>query len=165
MEVTLKIDGRPITVETDKMHQTWIDKCLAYGIRRLPNDTYSASKGNTKYELVSGLVKDMQSGKEAPSVLSGGSTVDPVMSLALKNAKASLAVMFRELTGETKALDFAKHEKVSPFFKVTEDRAAWIDATVVKWMEKQVEKGEKDYIADAKTALTVIPADKVDLDF
>lgn len=155
MIVELKINGLPLTVDTSKLHESWIEKALAYGLRRLPNDTFSSFKGAEKYNLVKDMLEEMEKGGEAPQRIASGklSAKDPVEALAWKNAKADLTAMFRAVTGSTKALDFAKHEKIAPFFKVTEDRATWIDESVVKWIEKQVADGKRDYMQDAKVAL------------
>lgn len=171
MLVTLKINGLDIVANTDDMHETWIAKCLAYGVRRLPNDSFSGEKGETKYELVKGLVADMMSGEAAPVRVagSGRSSADPVESLARKNAKADLTGMFRAVTKATKALDFAKHEKVAPFFTVSEKEdgefmAVWNEVSVTAWMGKQVESGKRDYMADAK-AIIESASDESDLEF
>lgn len=173
MLVTLKINGLELVADTDKMHESWIAKCLAYGVRRLPNDSYSGEKGKTKYELVEKLLGDMMSGKEAPVRVqgTGRSSADPVVALARKNAKADLTGMFRAVTGETKAMAFALHEKVAPFFviakgdKPEDDRAVWKEETVTSWMAKQKEAKKRDYEADARELLAGAVSDKADLDF
>ena len=167
MLVTLKINGLELIADTDKMHETWIEKCLAYGVRRLPNDSYSGEKGETKHELVKALLDDMMSGEPAPVRVqgSGRSSVDPVESLARKNAKADLTGMFRAVTGATKAIDFAKHEKVAPFFIVAEDKAIWNELNVLAWMAKQKDSGKRDYVADAKAIIDSAASAEADLDF
>lgn len=170
MLVTLKINGQEITCETDKLHETWIAKCLAYGVRRLPNDTYSGEKGADKFKLVEALIADMESGEAAPVRVqgSGRSPANPVEALARKNAKADLTGMFRAVTGETKAILFAEHEKVAPFFTLTERDAGlvavWNEETVTAWMAKQAESGKRDYTADAKAIIESATSDD-DLDF
>ncbi len=173
MLVTLKINGQEIEANTDKFHESWIAKCLAYGVRRLPNDSYSGEKGKTKFDLVKALIADMESGKEAPVRVqgSGKSSADPVVSLARKNAKADLTGMFRAVTGATKAMDFALHEKVAPFFNIVkgdtdkDNRAVWNEETVTAWMGKQKEAGKRDYAADAKAIIESAASAESDLDF
>ena len=171
MLVTLKINGQEITADTNKMHESWIEKCLAYGVRRLPNDTYSSEKGATKYDLVKGLIADMESGEPAPVRMqgSGGTPKDPVEALARKNAKADLTGMFRAITEATKAVDFAQHEKVAPFFNMMERDtglvAVWNEETVGAWMAKQAESGKRDYMADAKALLKATDDMESELEF
>ena len=173
MLVTLKINGMELQADTSLMHESWIKKCLAYGVRRLPNDTYSGDKGVTKYELVQKLLADMMSGEAAPVRVqgSGRTPADPVTALARKNAKADLTGMFRAVTGETKAMAFALHEKVAPFFTIAkgdspeQDRAVWNEETVTKWMTKQAESKKRDYTADAKAVIESAAAVEDELDF
>lgn len=173
MLVTLKINGKPIVADTDKMHESWIEKCLAYGVRRLPNDSYSGEKGDVKFDLVTALIKDMESGEAAPVHVqgSGKSSADPVESLARKNAKADLTGMFRAVTEATKAIDFAQHEKVAPFFTVVKgdsvelDRAVWNELSVTAWMAKQKDSGKRDYLADAQAIIDSASDAEADLDF
>ncbi len=156
MEVQLKIQGQAMTVDTSRMHQSWVDHCLAYGVRRFPNDKYSSDKGQVKIDLVQALLADMQSGEEMPAIVrgsGGGASANPVETLALRNAKATLTMMFKQITGLNKALDFAKHEKIAKFFKITEDRATWKDDIVRQWMAKQAEAGKVDYLGDAKATI------------
>lgn len=164
MLVTLKINGQEIHADTDKFHESWIAKCLAYGVRRLPNDSFSGEKGELKYDRVKLLIADMESGKEAPvRVSSGKSSVDPVTALARKTAKATLTNMFKAITKAGKALDFAKHEKCAPFFtiKELEDKttvAVWKEETVTAWMTKQKDSGKIDFMADAKAYIEATKA-------
>jgi hypothetical protein len=171
MLVTLKINGQEIHADTDKMHESWIAKCLAYGVRRLPNDTYSGDKGATKYDLVSKLIADMESGEPAPVRVqgSGRSPANPIEALARKNAKADLTGMFRAVTECTKAVDFAQHPKVAPFFnrsvKDGVESAVWNEDSVSSWMGKQAKAGKRDYLADAKAVIESANAVEADLDF
>ena len=155
-EVTLKINGQPITVDLSKVDDSWLTHCLTYGVRRFINDSHSGLKGQTKYEACQMLNKDMMSGNPMPEKVrksGGGSSLDPVTALAYKNAKAALTMIFKQATDATKAIDFAKHEKIAPFFTVTEDRAVWKDDTVKAWIEKQKADGKVDYMGDAKATL------------
>jgi hypothetical protein len=172
MLVTLKINGQEIHCETDNFHESWIAKCLAYGVRRLPNDSYSGEKGATKYDLVKALVGDMMSGKPAPERVkgTGRSSGDPVEALAYKNAKADLTAMFRKVTGFTKAADFATHEKVAPFFTTHTSEGGtvstvWNMDNVAAWMTKQFEAGKRDYMGDAKATIEAVDTVEDDLEF
>lgn len=157
-DVTLKINGQAITVDLAKVHESWLAHCLTYGVRRYINDSHSAAKGQEKYELCMDMAKTMANGEAMPEKVrktSGGTSADPVMALAMRNAKASLTALFKKITGETKALDFAKHEKIAPFFVITEDRAVWIDAKVMAFIEKQKADGKVDYVGDAEATLAM----------
>jgi hypothetical protein len=169
MLVERKVNGQAIVLDTEKMDQTWLDHCLAYGIGRFINDKYSGEKGQTKYDLCMLLGKEMQNGEPMPAVVrggGGGQRQDPVKALAFKNAKADLSALFRNVTGFAKGIDQAGHEKVAPFFVVKDDRATWNDTNVEAWMTKQKEAGKTDYMKAAKDILTT-DVDKVaiDLDF
>lgn len=165
MNVELKINGQSIIINTDKLHESWIAHCLAYGLRRFPNDKYSGEKGQTKFDLVHALVVDMHSGDAMPERVKGVSRApkDPILNLALKTAKTDLGAMFRKVTSATKTIDWCKHEKVAQFFKVDGDKAIWIDAVVVKWMESR--KETCDYMANAKVSIDAADAIDVALDF
>lgn len=161
-KVTYKINGQPMVADLSKMHPTWISHLLQYGVRRYTNDKFAGEKGQTKWTMVRGLLDDMENGEEMPATVrgsGGGSAHDPITTLALKNAKAALTIIFKNVTDATKALDFAKHKKVAPFFKVTEDRAVWVDARVLKWMENRKEATGKDYMGEAKVAIEAASSD------
>lgn len=115
----------------------------------------------------------MQSGEAAPVKVQGAGRApsDPIGSLAGKNAKADLTAMFRSVTGATKAIDFAGHEKVAPFFTTVRsatgviESAVWNEVTVKAWMVKQAESGKRDYLADAKVTIESVADVESDLDF
>jgi len=169
MLVTLRItgdDGRvDLLCDTDKLHKSWIEKCLAYGVRRLPNDSHSGAKGADKVEAVRLMLNEMQSGNEAPVRVANTTSRDPVEALAVKTAKSDLIATFKIVTGKTRALDFAKHEKIAPFFTEDKDKAVWIEKTVLAWIAKQKETNKRDYVAEAKKTLDSAIGDKIDLDF
>lgn len=168
MIVELKIAGLPLIADTDKMHESWIARCLEYGVRRFVNDSHSGAKGNDKVEACWLMIRDMESGKAMPVRVrkTGTSSADPVEQLALRNARAALTALFKKVTGETKAVAMARHEKVAPFFVVADGKATWVDATVLAWIEKQAAAGKVDYFADAQAVIDM--ADEEDdsgLDF
>lgn len=165
-KVELKINGQPIVVNLAKVDESWLAHCLTYGVRRFINDSHSGLKGQTKYDACQLMNNDMQSGEAMPEkVRKAGSSVDPVTALAFRNAKAALTVMFKSVTGASKAIDFAKHEKIAPFFVVTDGRATWIDATVKAFIEKQKAAGKADYMADAQSTIDGADSALDDLDF
>lgn len=77
------------------------------------------------------------------------------MALAVRNAKSDLLVMFKRVTGKGKIADMVDHEKIAPYFSTVGNNVTWEDASVVTWIEKQAEAGKRDYVAEAKAALTV----------
>lgn len=162
MQVTFKINGAEIHVETDKMHETWINRCLEYGVRRLVNDTFSAEKGNVKFDLCRSMAAEMQSGKPIAEKVSRAKVdSDPVTSLAVKTAKQDLLAIFKKLTSCAKIEDMAKHEKIAPYFAEVGGKLAWADDKVLAYIGKQKESGKRDYMADAQTALN--GADDLDI--
>jgi hypothetical protein len=165
--VELTIDKVLMTVDTSKMHATWLAKCLEYGIRRYVNDTNSGFKGSDKQEACKLTIKELTNGDAMPEKTrrSPSASGDPITALATKNAKTALTAIFKAVTGHAKAVDFATHEKVAPFFTVTEDRAVWRDITVAQWMVKQAASGKVDYMADAKALLEGASDAASDLDF
>ena len=165
--VELTIDKQVMTVDTSKMHATWLAKCLEYGIRRYVNDTNSGFKGSDKQEACALTIKELTNGSPMPEKArrSPSASADPITALATKNAKTALTAIFKAVTGQSKAIDFATHEKVAPFFTVTEDRAVWRDITVAQWMQKQAASGKVDYMGDAKALLDGASDAASDLDF
>jgi len=157
VQVALKIKddaGNPVNilVDTDKLHETWTARCLAYGIRRLINDTNSAAKGKVKVDACNLMAGEMMAGKPAPERLASGVSVDPITALAVKNAKADLGAIFRQVTGATIAKDWLAHDDTAKFFKATDaGKAVWRDDVVVKWVAAQID--ETDYMAQAKKLL------------
>ncbi len=77
------------------------------------------------------------------------------MALAVRNAKADLLVMFKRLTGKGKIADMVDHKKIAPYFNTAGDNVVWLDESVQAWIEKQAEAGKRDYVAEAKAALSV----------
>lgn len=76
-------------------------------------------------------------------------------SLAVKTAKQDLLTLFKRITGKGKLVEMAEHEKIAPFFQEAGDGVAWLDQTVMEWIEKQRDEGKRDYIAEAKATLEV----------
>ena len=169
VELRIKIDGEfhTLSVDPSKMHESWLARCFEYGVRRLVNDTNSGAKGSDKLDGCKLTIKEMTNGEALPVKVSRGvsASVDPVLALATKNAKAALTAVFKQVTGESKAIDFAQHTKVKPFFNVAEDRATWVEVTVQAWMAKQAADGKTDYVADAKAVLDGADDAAADLDF
>ena len=162
MLVELKIAGLPLIANTDKMHESWVARCLEYGVRRYVNDSHSGAKGQDKYDACRMMIADMTSGEPMPVRVrktGGTSSTDPVEQLALRNARAALTALFKKVTGETKAIDMAKHEKVAPFFTIADGKATWVDATVRAWVEKQAADGKVDYFADAQATIDMADGD------
>jgi hypothetical protein len=161
MLVELKINGMPLVADTDKMHQSWVDQCLMYGVRRYVNDSHSGAKGQDKYDACRMMIADMVSGEAMPERVrkTGGSSADPVEQLAMRNARAALTALFKRVTGKAKAVDMATHEKVAPFFAVADGKATWVDETVRAWVDKQAADGKVDYFADAQATIDMADDD------
>ncbi len=156
MEVKLKINGKPIIVDTDKLDKTWIDYCLMYGIRRYPNDQHSGLNGNDKFVEVQKFCLMMQNGEPMPQKVATVSTTNPIDTLAFKTATADLVAILRKVTDKTKAIEFAEHDAGKLFFTIKDGSAIWNKVTVSKWIAKQKESGKRDYVADAIALLEPI---------
>ena len=167
--VELKINGNAITVDLSKAHESWLAHALTYGVRRFINDSHSGAKGQDKWEACMLMAKDIMSGEAMPekATRSTGGSVDPVTALALKNVKADLSAMFKQVTGGTKVMDWAAHAKIAKFFQIKDDRATWLDGVVTAYMAKQAELGKVDYMKAAKDTLSTATdaLDSIELDF
>lgn len=162
MQVYMTINGKPLMVDTEKLHDSWKVKCLEYGVRRFVNDKFSQEKGDIKFDACEGEIKEMESGREyVPSRGSGRTALDAVTGLAVRNAKADLQAIFKAITSTTKATEMAKHPKVAPFFTVSDDAAVWKTAAVLEWIKRQEDAGKRDYLDEA--TVTLSPAE-LDLD-
>lgn len=92
---------------------------------------------------------------------------DPILALAIKNAKAALMTRFEKVLPDAKRMaDYCKHPKIAPYFRLDKQDAAkavWIDSAVVDWMDRTLAGGGKDFRAEAAETLAVDVS--VDLDF
>lgn len=177
MLVEMKTNGETILIDTAKFHQTWLARVIEYGARRLVNDTYSGEKGQEKVNLCRAMVREMESGVEyAPTRAARGTKVDadPVLSLALKNAKAGLVAQFQKHAPDCrKIVDLLAHPKIGErvaayFMAQTGDKApTWKDSAVIQWMEQIKDHPDPskriDYMADAERLLGA--ADDESFDF
>jgi len=159
------VNGKAITATT-------VEFLVNYGVRQYLADGYAAA---TNLSEAQGLFA-----KRCDKLLDGtvgvretrvGSLPDnPAASLALKNAKAVLMARFEATVPGAKTMAaYAKHPKIAPYFKITGDKATWIDAKVEAWMAEQAKKfadgvpNARDFMAEAEAALAVDP--EVELDF
>lgn len=162
MQVELKINGQVIVIETEKLHEDWVSLCLEYGIRRKINDTYSGEKGNVKFDLCRAMAADMQSGKApAEKTRKARTESDPVLGLAVRNAKQDLVAVFKRVSGKVKLEDMAAHEKIAPYFEDKGGKLVWNDEAVIGWVGKQKEAGKRDYMAEAESTLN--NAEEIDI--
>lgn len=158
----IKVNGEQLVVDFAKMHPTWVAHYLQKAAQRRLNDDMSGLSPAEKLVETRKALAAIHAGEEyVPARRSGGGGVakDPIKALALKNAKAALSLVFKNATKENKVADWAKHEKISPFFKETANGFTWDDSTVEKFMTAQKEKGAHDYMAEAKATLAVSEID------
>lgn len=157
-ETTLKINGQPVAIAWEKVHPSWLPTILEYGARRYPNDKFSGEKGNDKLEMVRELVASFAD--EMPERVRGssgaGKSVDPVVAMMLKNAKADLTVLFKAATEEKKIEAMVADARVAKYFDKSESAVngyVWNDDAVLAWVDAQKEKGKADYRGDAEKAV------------
>jgi len=159
-----KANGQNVMYDPAKMHESWIIRFLEKGFQRYANDLYSGEKGQVKYDLCLGVAQEAQSGEPAPERMRGGTARLPDdVSLALKNARASLTIMLKKATGKGSAIDFAQHDKGKVFFSIKDGKAIWDNEMVQMWIAKQLAGGKRDYLQEAKDTLA-IDTDDLDLD-
>lgn len=162
MLVDMKINGAEIILDTSKMHETWLDKCLAYGVRRFVNDSYSGEKGQTKYDLCAALANKMESGEPLSEAERRAKvSADPVTALAVKNAKAALVALFKRISGKAKIEDMMVHEKVAPYFDLVGDKIAWNETSVMDYIARV--KDKVDFMEAARVALSATDEGMSDL--
>lgn len=151
--IAMKVQGVEVSIDLTKVHESWVQTFLEYGVRRKLNDTYSAEKGNEKIELVRAMIKDLESGKEVKiRGTSAGKAADPVEALAIKTAKADLMAIFKARTGVSKIADIlaAKDDAIGAYFA----EGVWKDSAVIAFIEKQAKAKKRDYMGDAGLALS-----------
>lgn len=144
---------RELTVDPRLAHETWLAKVIEYGVRRFPNDTYSAMKGDTKVDAIRAMLRDMESGEElVQRVRVASAPSDPVAFAAGKAAKADLLIVFRMRTEKTKIADMAgADDAVAAYFVKREDGSfVWKEDAIAAFIVKQKEAGKRDYMADAE---------------
>lgn len=160
MLVDMKINGSVLEVDTDKLHKTFFERALEYGVRRYVNDSYSGEKGQLKFDLCAALVAKMNAGEElVTGERRSKIPADPIKALAHKLAKTALVVVFKNLTGKAKLEDMAQHEKVSPYFIEIGGKLAWNEEAVGNYVERRAEKD--DFMGQAEK---IINATEDDMD-
>jgi hypothetical protein len=149
----MKVNGQLITIDPAKLHESWVKRCLDYGIRQLINDTYSGEKGQTKYDLCRAMAADMQNGEPMPEKERKASVAkaDPVRKLARDLATTALVEIFSRMHKTKEQKVWAEHEKTAKFFRQTEKGALRFDlAQVDAWMETYT---ARNFMAEAKETL------------
>ena len=146
--VKLRINGLDLFADPNKFHPTWLERVIEYGTRRLPNDSFSGEKGNTKYDLVRAMIAEMESGNPMPEPTRKARVpADPVLELAVKNAKTTLVAVIKARGFGGKIADWSNHEVAGKYF----DGDTWDDEAVIAWIDGK--PGGTDYRAEAEAAL------------
>ena len=152
---TMKVNGVELHFATERMHQSWIERALEYGVRQLVNDTYSGEKGQVKFELCRTMLADMMSGepmpvKERKSPVARGT--DAVRTLARDKATSFLVAGLTKKFGKDMAI-WAKQPALQKLFRFTEKGNARFDlAAVDEWMEGAI-KAQRDFMQEAREEL------------
>lgn len=168
MNVEIKIDGRTIQINTNGFDQSWLDECLRYGVRRKINDTYSSLKGTAKYDACMAMKLEMESGVIREERASGFRVeADPILALAITNAKTDLKAKFKQHFGLTKIAQFAAHEACEKYFKYAGESLVWNEHVVVDYIESQLATGTRNFIREALISLEVVEdvTGEIKLDF
>jgi hypothetical protein len=145
---------REVDVDTSKMHASWLARVVEYGTRRLLNDTFSADKGQTKFDLVKGLAQDMQSGEAmVEKVRKAGvaSKADPARKMAREAASSFLTSRFVKAFGKDSA-KWIEQAKIAHLFTLTEKGNVKFDlAALDVWMEDFAPT--QDFVQEARDML------------
>lgn len=154
-----KVAGESIPVMLDKVDNTWLVQFLLKGVQREINDRNGGEESHIKLSLAQDLVKAINDGDVKAERASGGgrTPADPILALAMSNARAVLTSMFKQLTGKSKIVDMVEaDERVAPYFTKSEaGKFTWVNESIIKWMDGQADKGKHDYRAEAKASLSV----------
>ena len=158
MLVEMKVNGHPLRLDTAKLHPTWLDFCLAYGVKQKINDTYSGEKGQTKYDLCAAMIRDMESGEAMPErerKAPQAAKADPVRKMARDLATTFLTARFRAAFKTDDMSVWAKNDKAAKYLRFTEKGSARFDlAKVDEWIDAFAKQdGGQDFMAQAKAAL------------
>ena len=156
--VELKINGQPIHVHADKLHESWLIWALGYGLHRGPNDKHSGLKGNEKFDAVRKFVDLMESGDAMPErVYVSRTPKDPIEARAMKDAKQYLLGAWKAKLEVNAIKDIvAADENAAKFF--TDDNV-WIDDKVTAFIEKNVKV--YDFMKEAAESLSSMNALKI----
>ncbi len=162
--VGTKVAGETIPVDVSKVDNSWLVQFFLKGVQREINDRNGGEESHIKLDLAKTLVDAINAGDVKPERATGGggrTPSDPVLALAMGNARAALTAMFKALTSKAKIADMVEaDERVAAYFTQSESgKYTWCNASVVKWMDGQAAKGKTDYRAEAKAALAVDVSD------
>ncbi len=157
--VGTKVAGESIPVDITKVDNTWLVQFMLKGVQREINDRNGGEEAHIKLSLAKDLVDAINAGDVKPERASGGgrTPADPVLALAMTNARAVLTNMFKTLTSKVKIVDMVEaDERVAAYFTKSEaGKYTWRNDAIVKWMDGQAAKGKHDYRAEAKASLEV----------
>ncbi len=158
-----KVSGESIPVTLSTVDNTWLVQFLLKGVQREINDRNGGEESHIKLDLARTLVAAINGGDVKPDRATGGgrTPADPVLALAMQNARAVLTSMFKKLTGKAKIADMvATDTRVAAYFTKSESgKFTWSNESIIKWMDGQADKGKHDYRAEAEASLAVDLAD------
>ncbi len=154
-----KVAGESIPITLATVDNSWLVQFLLKGVQREINDRNGGEESHIKLSLAQDLVKAINDGDVKPERATGGgrTPADPVLALAMSNARAVLTNMFKTLTSRVKIGDMVEaDERVAAYFTKSESgKYTWRNDAIVKWMDGQAAKGKHDYRAEAKASLAV----------
>lgn len=156
------LNGVPLT-------KTVTEYLIRYGLKQSLADSIASAKTLAEAEGFYDKRRNAMLNNTIEVRESGGIKFDddPVMTLAIKTAKAGLLAIFDAMLLPNKAakmIDYTQHEKIGKYFKVAKSdptKAVWNDDSVMVYIAAQAtkfaagEKGAKDYLAEAAATLNV----------
>ena len=161
--VGTKVAGESIPVDVSKVDNSWLVQFFLKGVQREINDRNGGEESHIKLSLAKDLVGEINAGDVKPERATGGgrTPADPILALAMTNARAVLTNMFKALTSKVKIVDMVEaDERVAAYFTKSESgKYTWRNDVIVKWMDGQAAKGKHDYRAEAEASLAVDVSD------
>tara|TARA_R110000868_G_scaffold307378_3_gene568863 strand:+ start:3121 stop:3651 length:531 start_codon:yes stop_codon:yes gene_type:complete len=162
-----KVNGQELIVDFAKMHPTWINAYLRKATQRYLNDDMAGLEPSVKLAATIDALKEIHSGNPMPEktrrAAGTGKASDPVLDLALKNAKLALSAMFKAATKLVKMSDMvAASPKVAAYFTAKGETQVWREDVVIGWMETQTESGKRDFMQEARDTLETVDEEALD---
>lgn len=142
---------------------------IRYGLKQSLSDSIASAKTLAEAEGMYDKRRNAMLNNTIGVRESGGikTADDPVLALAVKNAKAALMTRFEKVMPDAKRMsDYVKHDKIAPYFKLDKQdatKAVWVESAVIDWMDRTLAGGGKDFRAEAAETLAVDVT--VELDF
>lgn len=160
LKYSTKIGGQVFVADFTRMDVTWLDAMLTKAAQRLVNDTLSGLEPGDKVAEAAKMFGEINSGEAKPQRVTVKKTVDPVMALAMKNAKEWLKRHFIAQGFGNKIAEWTGHEVVGKYFT---DAGVWVDDVVLTFIDANEAKLAFRKNAEAELAKAEKVAEEVTL--